>query len=201
MPVFSPDRLVLATQNAGKLREFGKLLGGYFGTIVTVGELGLPEPEETGVTFTENALIKVKAAAEATNSHALADDSGLCVSALGGDPGLFSARWAGPNKDFGHAMRRVQDALGDATDRSAHFIAVLALALPNGATEIFEGRVDGHIVWPPRGDKGHGYDPIFIPTGETRTFAEIGEDAKNALSHRGRAVRKLLAWLETHAAR
>jgi XTP/dITP diphosphohydrolase len=195
MPHSFTDRLVLATHNAGKLREFTRVFGESFGEIVTAGDLGLPEPEETGTTFVENALLKAKAAAAASQSATLADDSGLCVTALGGDPGLFSARWAGPDKDFLHAMRRVHEALGDAVDRSAYFIAVLALVLPDGRAEIFEGRIDGMIVWPPRGDKGHGYDPVFVPVGETRTFAEMEEDEKNALSHRGRAIRKLLAWL------
>jgi len=195
MPRFSSDRLVLATHNAGKLREFKAILGSSFDSIVTVGDLGLPEPVESGSTFVENALIKARAAAEICKCPVLADDSGLCVTALGGDPGLYSARWAGPNKDFAYAMRRVHEALGDAADRSAHFIAVLALVLPDGSAEIFEGRVDGHIAWPPRGDKGHGYDPVFVPQGETRTFAEMGENEKNTMSHRGRAIEKLLAWL------
>jgi XTP/dITP diphosphohydrolase len=192
----SSGRLVIATHNSGKLREFARLLGGSFGALVTAGELGLPEPEEIGTTFAENALIKAKAAALASQSAALADDSGLCVTALKGDPGLYSARWAGPDKDFASAMKRVHEALGAAQDRSAYFIAVLALALPDGSCEIFEGRVDGHIVWPPRGDKGHGYDPVFVPEGHARTFAEMEEEEKNALSHRGRAIAGLLAWLQ-----
>jgi len=194
LPWFS-TRLVLATHNAGKVREFRTVLGASFGSIVSAGELGLPEPEETGANFVENALLKARAAAEASGSLALADDSGLCVTALDGDPGLYSARWAGPDKDFNLAMRRVHEALGDSADRSAYFIAVLALVSSEGREIIFEGRVDGHIVWPPRGGKGHGYDPFFVPEGETRTFAEMDGDEKNALSHRGRAVQKLLAWL------
>lgn len=192
------QRLVLATHNQGKLKEFKKILGASFASFATAGELGLPEPEETGATFIENALIKARAAAQATKSAVLADDSGLCVAALNGDPGLYSARWAGPDKDFPKAMRRVHEALGASKDRSAYFIAVLALILPDGSEHVFEGRIDGDIIWPPRGDKGHGYDPVFVPKGETRTFAEMEEAEKNAMSHRARAVEKLLAWLEAH---
>ena len=196
MPPLTSERLVLATHNKGKLREFQLILGNSFSSIVTAGELGLPEPEETGSTFVENSLLKARAAANATHSVTLADDSGLCVNALNGDPGLYSARWAGPNKDFHHAMQRVHDALGTANDRSAYFIAVLTLVMPDGSYHTFEGRVNGHITWPPRGDKGHGYDPVFVPDGETRTFAEMDEEEKNSLSHRGRAIQKLLAWLK-----
>ena len=195
MSSLSPERLVIATHNQGKLREFSRILGSSFASIVTAGELGLPEPIESGTTFVENALIKARAAAALTQSAVLADDSGLCVTAIGGDPGLFSARWAGPNKDFKHAMRRVHDTLGNSIDRSATFIAVIALVLPDGSPQIFEGRAHGTIVWPPRGDKGHGYDPVFMPDGETRTFAEMTEDEKNTISHRGKAIEKLLAWL------
>lgn len=196
IPIFANERLVLATHNQGKLREFKKILGDRFGSIVAAGDLGLPEPIEDGTTFSENALLKARAAAIASKSVTLADDSGLCVTALGGDPGLYSARWAGPEKSFSHAMQRVHESLGAAADRSAYFIAVLALVLPDGSEHIFEGRVDGHIAWPPCGDKGHGYDPVFVPEGETRTFAEMDEDEKNAMSHRGRAIQKLLAWLQ-----
>jgi XTP/dITP diphosphohydrolase len=196
MPSLNTSRLVLATHNAGKLREMRKILGASFGEIVSAGELGLPEPEETGSTFVENALIKAHAAAKASQCLVLADDSGLCVAALNGDPGLYSARWAGPGKDFKVAMQRVHEALDNSTDRSAYFIAVLALVSPDGKEEIFEGRADGRIAWPPRGDKGHGYDPVFIPDGETRSFAEMEEGEKNRISHRGRAMQKLLAWLE-----
>ena len=191
----SLDRLVIATHNAGKLREFRTLLGARVGTIVSAGELGLPEPEETGTTFTENALLKARAAAQAAGSVALADDSGLCVTALGGDPGIYSARWAGPDKDFPAAMRRIHDALGLTMDRSASFICVLALVWPDGATETLEGRVDGTLIWPPRGTYGHGYDPMFVPQGEPRSFAEMTEDEKNALSHRGKALKLLLEQL------
>lgn len=195
MPKLSGERLVLATHNKGKLREFQKILGASFGSIVTAGDLGLREPEETGATFVDNALIKARAAAKTSGSMVLADDSGLCVTALGGDPGIYSARWAGPDKNFRHAMQTVHDKLGGATDRSAYFIAVLALVLPDGREKNFEGRVDGIIIWPPRGDKGHGYDPVFVPSGETRTFAEMTDDEKNVISHRGRAIQKFLGWL------
>jgi XTP/dITP diphosphohydrolase len=197
MLLLNAQRLVLATHNRGKLREFSQILGPSFASIVTAGDLGLPEPEETGTTFVENALLKARAAAEATKSTTLADDSGLCVAGLGGDPGLYSARWADPGKDFNHAMRRVHEGLGDNPDRSAYFIAVLALVLPDGGHQIFEGRVDGHITWPPRGDKGHGYDPVFVPKGDSRTFAEMEESEKNAVSHRGKAIEKLLGWLNS----
>lgn len=188
-------RLVIATHNKGKLREFAEMLSPYFSAIVSAGDLGLPEPDETGVTFAENALIKAHAAAEAAQSVALADDSGLCVTALGGDPGIYSARWGGPEKDFAAAMARVNRELGNSADRSAHFICCLALAWPDGRAEIFEGRIDGHIAWPPRGAGGHGYDPVFVPEDGAQTFAEMPAEAKHALSHRGRAVQKLLAFL------
>lgn len=196
-PRFTSQRLVIATHNKGKLREFAQILGPHFGSIVSAGELGLAEPEETGTSFVENSLLKARAGAIATNSITLADDSGLCVHALNGDPGLYSARWAGPDKNFRHAMQRVHNALGNSADRSAYFIAVLTLVMPDGSHQIFEGRVDGTIIWPPRGDKGHGYDPVFVPKGDARTFAEMTEDEKNAISHRGRAIQKLLAWLAT----
>ena len=191
MPHALPNRLVIATHNNGKLGEFRNLLGNLVPEIVSAGALGLPSPEETGTTFVENALLKAKAAAEATGSLALADDSGLCVTALGGDPGLYSARWAQPDAAAG--MQRVLAALGDAADRSAYFICVLALYWPDGRTEIIEGRIDGTIASTPRGKGGHGYDPIFIPAGYTRTFAEMSEEEKNAISHRGQAIQKLVA--------
>lgn len=196
MPPFTPQRLVLATHNKGKVREFAQILSSHFSPIVTAGDLNLPEPEETGATFVENALLKARAAAKASKDAVLADDSGLCVNALNGDPGLYSARWAGPDKDFMVAMRRVHETLGTNPDRSATFIAVLALILPNGSEHVFEGRVQGTIAWPPQGDKGHGYDPVFIPEGDTRRFAEMEEAEKNAISHRGRALQKLLEWLK-----
>ncbi len=196
MKNFKPiQKLILATHNEGKLREFRELLTPYIETIVSAGMLNLPEPEETGATFTENALLKAKSAASLSGVVALADDSGLCVSALGGNPGIYSARWAGPNKDFLQAMTQVNKELGDPPDRSAYFICVLALVWPDGRQEIFEGRIDGDIVWPPQGNKGHGYDPIFRPKGEGRRFAEMDDAEKSAISHRGIATRKLLNFL------
>lgn len=192
-PIPHIPRLVIATHNQGKLAEFRALLRKHVPEIVSAGELGLPEPEETGTTFVENALLKAQAAAKAANCVALADDSGLCVTALNGDPGLYSARWAGPAKDFAMAMQKVHEALDESADRSAYFISVLALVWPDGRQEVFEGRSEGQIVWPPRGDRGHGYDPIFQPDGETQTFAEMLPAEKDAISHRGKALRQLLA--------
>lgn len=180
------SKLVLASHNAGKLAEFSTLLADFGVTVLSAGDLNLPEPEETATTFAGNAAIKALAAARATGLPALADDSGLCVSALGGAPGIYSARWAGPDKDFPAAMARIEDGIGS-DERDAWFICVLCLAYPDGTTRSFEGRVDGSITWPPRGKKGHGYDPIFTPTGESRTFAEMEEAEKNAISHRARA--------------
>lgn len=180
------SKLVLASHNAGKLAEFSTLLADFGVTVLSAGDLNLPEPEETATTFAGNAALKALAAAKATGLPALADDSGLCVSALGGAPGIYSARWAGPDKDFPAAMARIEDGIGS-DERDAWFICVLCLAYPDGTTRSFEGRVDGSITWPPRGEKGHGYDPIFTPTGESRTFAEMKEAEKNAISHRARA--------------
>jgi len=184
-------RIVIATHNDGKLREFAILLRPYMGEVVSAGMLGLPSPEETGDSFVANAVLKAKAAALATGNVALADDSGLCVRALDGKPGIFSARW-GDGKNFTSAMRRVQQELGDASDRSAYFVCVLALCWPDGYSETVEGRCDGHISHEPHGTQGHGYDPIFIPCGDTRTFAEMGEAEKNAISHRGKATKALV---------
>lgn len=186
------DRLVIATHNKGKLREFNELLTFHVRDIVAAGDLGLPEPEETGTTFAENALLKARAAMLATHSTALADDSGLCVNALNGQPGLYSARWAGPNKDFMAAMTKIHQMLGANTDRSAYFICVLAVVWPDGHAETIEGRVEGHLVWPPRGENGHGYDPMFVPQGHDRTFGEMDAEEKHAISHRGVASRRLL---------
>src|SRR4029077_2213956 len=156
------------------------------------GDLNLPEPEETGTSFHENAVLKARTAALASGIPALADDSGLCVTALKGMPGIYSARWAGPGKDFKPAMQRVHDEIGNNKDRSAHFLCVLALAWPDGHIETIEGRVDGAINWPPRGDQGHGYDPFFVPIGESRSFAEMADREKDAISHRGKATRELV---------
>ncbi|MEN3210695.1 RdgB/HAM1 family non-canonical purine NTP pyrophosphatase [Methylorubrum populi] len=193
-------KVVIATHNAGKLVEMRELLAPFGVEAVSAGELGLPEPEETGTMFSENAAIKAHAAAKASGLPAFADDSGLCVDALDGAPGLFSARWAGPAKDFSGAMARIADELDrrGATNRRAHFVSALVLAWPDGHTELFEGRVFGDLV-APRGQLGFGYDPMFRPEGMDRTFGEISSEEKhgvdwqsgNALSHRARAFVEL----------
>ncbi|WP_085809237.1 RdgB/HAM1 family non-canonical purine NTP pyrophosphatase [Sphingomonas sp. TZW2008] len=190
-----PGRLVIASHNPGKVREIAALLEGRGLDVVSAAELDLPEPEETGTTFVMNAELKARAAADLSGLPALADDSGLCVEALGGDPGIFSARWAGEGKDFAEAMRRVEAKLGEIEDapRDAHFVCALALAWPDGHVEWFEGRVDGTLVWPPRGDKGFGYDAMFLPDGAAETFGEMEEDAKHAISHRADAFRQMVA--------
>ncbi|MBT9444475.1 MAG: RdgB/HAM1 family non-canonical purine NTP pyrophosphatase [Hyphomonadaceae bacterium] len=190
-------RLVVATHNPGKVREIGELLAPLGLDPVSAGELGLPEPEETESTFVGNAVLKARAAARVSELDALADDSGLEVLALDGAPGVFSARWAGEQKDFRHAMQRVWDELSKrrASDLSARFVCVLALACPDGSVETFEGAVEGELVWPPRGEHGFGYDPIFIPHGHTRTFGEMSPDEKRPLTHRARAFAKLAARL------
>jgi len=190
-------RLIVASHNPGKLREIDDLIGPFGIASVSAGALGLPEPEETGDSFVANALLKAHASAKAGKSPALADDSGLVVDALGGAPGIYSARWAGPTKDFTVAMRKVEDQLQakGATmpeRRRAHFISALALAWPDGHEEVFEGRIDGALVWPPRGTRGFGYDPMFLPDGETETFGEMAPARKHAMSHRARAFRLLV---------
>lgn len=191
--------LVVASHNQGKVREIKALLGPHGIEPVSAGDLGLPEPEETGTTFRANAELKARAAADASGHPALADDSGLWVNALNGDPGIYSARWAGPQKDFAVAMARVESALRDkrATDFSAKFVCALSLAMPSRDKRIsemqtFEGEVNGTLVFPPRGDQGFGYDPIFIADGETLTFGEMEPHKKHAMSHRARAFAKLL---------
>jgi len=189
--------IVVASHNPGKAREIRALLAPFGYVVKSAAELNLPEPEETGATFAENAALKARAAADASGFVALADDSGLAVAALDGAPGIYSARWAGPSKDFARAMARVARELKerDAADRSAKFVCALALAAPHGETEIFEGEIQGHLEFPPRGTKGFGYDPIFVPEGLTRTFAEIDPDEKHAVSHRARAFAKLVKGL------
>lgn len=187
------DRLVIASHNAGKLTEIAELVAPFGVDAVSAGSLGLPEPEETGASFQANAELKALAAAEGAGLPALADDSGLAVPALEGAPGIHSARWAGPERDFARAMARVQEALGDSEDRSAYFVCALALAWPDGHRECFEGRVDGTLVWPPRGQRGFGYDPIFLPEGEPLTFGEMEPARKHAMSHRAQAFAKLVA--------
>ncbi|PPQ26292.1 non-canonical purine NTP pyrophosphatase [Rhodopila globiformis] len=185
--------LVLASHNRGKLREITALLRPHSVELVSAGALGLPEPAETAPDFAGNARIKALAAAEGSGLPALSDDSGFCVAALGGQPGVFSARWAGQAKDFDVAMGMVKDRLGDRRDRRAWFIAALCLAWPDGHTETFLGRIDGAVTWPPRGAKGFGYDPIFVPAGDHQTFGEMEPDQKHAISHRARAFAQVLA--------
>jgi XTP/dITP diphosphohydrolase len=186
-------RVVLASHNAGKLREFSALTAPHRITVLSAGDLGLPEPPETARDFIGNARLKALAAATATNLIALADDSGFCVAALGGAPGVYSADWAGTPRDFTAAMARVHRECGDMAEKSAWFVSVLCLAWPDGHTQTYEGRVDGARVWPPRGTNGFGYDPMFIPEGETRTYGETDPAWKHATSHRARAFAKLQA--------
>ncbi|WP_136161435.1 RdgB/HAM1 family non-canonical purine NTP pyrophosphatase [Sphingomonas flavalba] len=210
-------RLVVASHNAGKVREIAALLGPAGIEPVSAATLGLPEPEETGTSFIANAELKARLAADLSGLPALADDSGLCVEALGGDPGIFSARWAQPGfkapparsvdgspaeggaeKDFGYAMRLVHEhllALGPDTPRDAHFVCALSVAWPDGHVESFEGRVDGVLVWPPRGERGFGYDPFFLPNGHAETFGEMEPEAKHRISHRAAAFAMLKAAL------
>lgn len=187
--------LVVASHNAGKVREIEELLAPFGFDIKSAVELGLPEPEENGTSFTENALIKARSAASISGLPSLADDSGLCVGALDGAPGIYSARWAGSEKDFRLAMKRVEDELGGNPDRRAFFVCVLALAMPDGQDETFEGRVYGTLTFPPRGERGFGYDPIFIPEGGRFTFGEMDPSAKHVMSHRAKAFEKLSAAL------
>ncbi len=193
---FNGDTLVIASHNPGKVREIAALLRPFGVAVKSAAELDLPEPEETGTTFTANAELKALAAAENSVVAALAEDSGLVVSALSGEPGIHSARWAGPEKDFGVAMRKVEDELRGQEDRSAHFTCALALCWPDddpgGHMETFEGFVNGTLVWPPRGTQGFGYDPAFQADGHTVTFGEMEADEKHRISHRARAFRKLV---------
>jgi XTP/dITP diphosphohydrolase len=196
-------RLVIATHNSGKLAEMRDLLAPYGIDAISAGELGLREPDETGMTFGENARIKAQAAAAATGLPAFADDSGLAVDALGGTPGIHSARWAGPDRDFPRAIETIEEKLAERgamtpERRKAHFVSALCVAWPDGHVEEFEARVDGTLVWPPRGDKGFGYDPMFLPDGHERTFGEMPSAEKHGLpphgrglSHRARAFMKL----------
>lgn len=188
------ERLVIASHNQGKLVEIRQLVEPLGYSVAGADELGLDEPEETGKTFTENAVLKARLAAEAAQMPALADDSGLEVTALGGSPGIYSARWAGPDRDFSVAMQRVSEALlmVESLDRSCRFVCALALAWPDGHHESFVGTVEGHVVWPPRGDKGFGYDPMFQPVGHELSFAEMEPEAKHAMSHRAKAFSQLL---------
>ena len=189
---FEGEKIVIASHNPGKVGEIATLLAPFGTEVVAAADLALGEPEETGDTFAANAELKARAAAEASGLAALADDSGLQGAALGGRPGIHSARWAGPDKDFQKAMRKVEDALPGKDDRGAGFTCVLALAWPDGHLETFEGHVHGRLVWPPRGDKGFGYDPIFVPNGYRITFGEMDPAEKHRISHRADAFRKLV---------
>lgn len=195
---FTGDTLVIASHNKGKVREIAELLGAYVAHFPSAGELNLPEPEETETTFIGNAELKARAAATGSGLPALADDSGLVVPALGGAPGIYSARWAGPDKDFSVAMRRVETELGDG-DTSAYFVCALTLAWPDGHTESVEGHIRGRLVFPGRGDRGFGYDPIFIMEGRDVTFAEMDPDEKHRVSHRADAFAQLVARCFTKA--
>lgn len=192
----APGKLVIASHNPGKVREIRALLEPYGIEPISAASLDLPEPEETGTTFAANALLKARQAADLSGLPALADDSGLCVDALNCDPGIFSARWAGETKDFGMAMRLVEEHLARApkdSGRDAHFVCALALCWPNGSDVEVQGRVDGRLVNPPRGDLGFGYDAMFVANGQTLTFGEMDPDAKHEMSHRADAFAKLVA--------
>ena len=197
MNIAPGSKLVVASHNAGKVREFADLLRPFELDVVSAAELGLPEPDETGATFVENPLLKSHSSAKISGLLALADDSGLAVEALGGEPGIYSARWAGPGKDFNVAMKKIEDALQacgatEAKDRRAAFICVLSLAWPDGHHQVFEGKIEGTLVWPPRGDNGFGYDPMFQADGHDITFGEMEPDSKHAISHRADAFNKML---------
>ena len=189
---FTEDRLIIASHNPGKVREIGDLLAQWSLEVVSAKELNLPEPEETGDSFVANAKLKSDAAALAAKLPALADDSGMAVDALAGAPGIYSARWGGPEKDFNAAMARVNAEIGGNPDRNAQFVCALALTWPDGHCEVFEGSVAGTLVWPPRGDRGFGYDPMFLADGDVGTYGEIDPEAKHASSHRAIAFRKLI---------
>ncbi|CAI3931497.1 RdgB/HAM1 family non-canonical purine NTP pyrophosphatase [Commensalibacter papalotli (ex Botero et al. 2024)] len=186
------SKLVVATHNAGKAQEIRSLLAPFEIQTYSAGDLNLPEPGETGSSFYENAKIKALAATQKSGLPSLADDSGFCINALNGDPGIYSARWAGPNKDYSMAMRTMYEKLGKSKDRSCYFISVLCLAFHDGVTFEFEGKIDGEFIWPARGQNGHGYDPIFQPKGYSVTFAEMTEKEKNTISHRGLAFQQFI---------
>jgi XTP/dITP diphosphohydrolase len=192
------QKLVIASHNAGKTREIAELLAPVSITVVSAAELGLSEPEETGSTFSDNATLKARAAADTTGLASLADDSGLVVHALDGAPGIYSARWAGPDRDFSRAIARVQQELSRAhiRDYSATFVCALALVYPGRAPLLFEGEVRGRLSFPPRGTKGFGYDPIFVADGMHESFGELDPAVKHAISHRANAFAKLRRYLE-----
>ena len=190
---FTENKLIIASHNPGKVREIGELLEPWSVVVVSALELNLPEPEETGLTFVANAKLKADAAALTAKLPALADDSGLAVSALDGAPGIYSARWGGPERDFSRAMQRVQETLPEGATRDASFVCALTLAWPDGHSETFEGTVAGQWAWPPRGERGFGYDPAFVPNGYDETFGEMDPREKDRISHRADAFRKLVA--------
>jgi len=189
---FRKRRLIIASHNPGKVREIASLLGPYSVEVVSAKDLDLPEPEETGESFVANSRLKARAAAAAARLPALADDSGLAVAALGGRPGIHSARWGGPERDFAAAMKKVWQALPPDAERDAHFVCALSLCWPDGHCETFEGVVHGTLVWPPRGQNGHGYDPMFLAAGRRLTFGEMQPAEKDEISHRADAFRKLV---------
>ena len=189
---FTGGTLVIASHNQDKVREIAELLAAHAAHVVSAGELGLPEPEETGTSFRANAELKARASAEGSGHVALADDSGLVVPALDGRPGIYSARWAGPGRDFGLAMQRIRSELPEGADPAAHFVCALSLAWPDGHCETVEGRVHGTLSWPPRGENGFGYDPIFVPDGFVDTFGEMEPASKHRISHRADAFRQLI---------
>lgn len=190
---FTGDKLVIASHNAGKIRELAALVAPFAVRVVSASELGLIEPEETGITFADNATLKARFAAASAEAPALADDSGLVVPALHGAPGIYSARWAGPDKNFATAMERIHRELGADQDRRAYFACALALAWPDGHCDVFEGTVHGSLVWPPRGQRGFGYDPMFVADGQHQTFGELDPELKHRISHRADAFNKLIA--------
>lgn len=190
--IFADKTIVVASHNAGKVEELVGLLAPYGVAVKSAAELNLPEPEETGDTFVANAELKATAAVEASGMAALADDSGIAIHGLGGEPGIYSARWAGPEKDFSLAMARVNEELGQNPDRTASFVCALSLAWPDGHIESFLGTVDGTVVWPPRGTNGFGYDPMFLPLGGSRTFGEMSFAEKQPLTHRSHAFHQLI---------
>ncbi len=192
-----PKKIVLASHNAGKVAEFQTMFEPYDVKIIGADVVGLPEPEETEDTFEGNALLKARHACEITAMPCLADDSGLSVTALDGAPGIYSARWAGPTKDFDMAMKKVWDGIGDKPDKTARFVAVLALVHPDGMEYVARGEVNGNLCYPPRGGYGFGYDPIFMPENETQTFGELGAEGKDKYSHRKRAFDNLEALLKS----
>jgi XTP/dITP diphosphohydrolase len=195
------EKLLIATHNAGKIKEFADMLAPRQNQVMASKDYNVPEPVESGTSFEENALIKARSAHRATGLAALADDSGLCIEALDNAPGVYSADWAQTpsGRDYTWAMHKIWEKMGHEENRSAKFIAVLALITENGHEKIYEGSIKGHITWPARGTEGHGYDPIFVPVGDTRTFAEMPSHEKNILSHRARALEKFLQDLECKA--